>query len=180
VARRLVLLTILAVLPLTLVACGGGGGGASGLFDVAGVGITFEYPADQFDVTTQIRVQNSSGSTSAAQGGVLLDGDNLIMAQRYDLRISVTQDKLANVKDEVDNVIGELAGKSVSGREVEYGGLPGYEYAIALKSPPKGQSRIAVLFDDRTEYLVNCQSTPEQRETLQDACQQALDTLKKK
>ena len=33
------------------------------------------------------------------------------------------------------NVISQLAGHRVSGREVEYGGLPGHEYVINVKRP---------------------------------------------
>jgi hypothetical protein len=84
------------------------------------------------------------------------------------------------VKSEVDKVIGELARKQVSGREVEYGGLPGYEYVIDLTKPASGQSRMVVLFDDRVEYLMNCQSTPPVRDVIEDACGRALDTLAKK
>ncbi len=179
-ARRLALLAILVALPFTLVACGGGGGGGGGIFDVEKIDVSFEYPLDTFDVTTKFTFQAQRGADPVAEAGVLLDSENVIVVQRYDLNLSVTKDNLANVKGEVDSVIGSLARKKVSGREVEYGGLPGYEYAIALRTPPKGQSRIAVLFDERTEYLVNCQSTPPQRETLEDACRRALDSLKKK
>jgi len=82
------------------------------------------------------------------------------------------------VKGEVDKVIGGLAGKSVSGHEVEYGGLPGYEYVISVSKPAQGQSRLAVLFDGNVEYLVNCQSTPDDREKVEKGCRTVLDSIK--
>jgi hypothetical protein len=80
----------------------------------------------------------------------------------------------------VDSVISKLAGKRVDGREVEYGGLPGYEYAVSLTKPANGLTRFVVLFDQATEYLLNCQSTPPKRSKVEDACRQALDTLSRK
>ena len=47
-----------------------------------------------------------------------------MIVQRYNLNTSISSENLANFKGEVDKVIGQLAGKPVSGHEVEYGGLP--------------------------------------------------------
>lgn len=177
--RRSIVLLALAVVPLAAAGCGGGSG-SSGLFDVLNIDVTFEYDAETFDISTTFSFANQSGATPAARAGLALDQDNAIIVSRYDLNLSVTKDNLADVKGEVDNVISELAGEQVSGREVEYGGLPGYEYAIDLEQPARGQSRMAVLFDNRVEYLVNCQSTPPQRDTIEEACRTALDTLEHK
>ena len=176
--RRAVLVAAIAVVPFTAAACGGGGGGGgSGLFDVANIAVMFDYDADLFDISTTFSFATQSGAPPAARAGVALDANNAIIVSRYDLRITVTKENLAQVKDEVDEVIGSLADEPVSGREVEYGGLPGYEYAIDLDRPPNGQSRMAVLFDGNVEYLINCQSTPERRDVLEGACREALDTL---
>jgi hypothetical protein len=165
---------------LAAAGCGGGGGGNIGHFDIADIGVTFEYPLDTFDISSTIRFQSTAGAEPQERAAILLDNDNAITVSKYALRVSVTKANLATVKTEVDKVIGELARKKVSGTEVEYGGLPGYEYTIDLTTPPSGQSRLAVLFDDRVEYLVNCQSTPPQRDALEDACRLALDTLEQK
>lgn len=176
--RRLGLLTLLAA--LAAAGCGGGGGGNIGHFDIADIGVTFEYPLDTFDISSQIKFQSTAGAEPAARAAIVLDNDNAITVSKYALRISVSKSNLAKVKSEVDKVIGQLARKRVSGREVEYGGLPGYEYVIDLTTPASGQSRMVVLFDDRIEYLVNCQSTPPQRDVIQDTCSRALDTLETK
>ena len=109
----------------------------------------------------------SAGAAAAARGAVTLDSDNVITVSRYDLKVAIAKNNLAKFKGEVDSVIGQLAGKPVSGRQVEYGGLPGYEYAIELGKPANGLSRMAVLFDRATEYLINCQSTPPKRDTVE-------------
>ena len=51
---------------------------------------------------------------------------------------------------------------------------------INVKNPPQGQSRMAVLFDRATEYLINCQSTPTSRDKIEEGCRKALDTLETK
>ncbi len=175
--RRTVALVLVGVaLALGAAACGGGG---NETFDAEGIGITFEHPSD-FDRLEKIRFGRQAGAQAAARAGVGLDVDNAIIVSRYDLQATVTAGNLATFKAEVDRVIGQLAGKPVSGRRITYGSLPGYEYEVSLDDPPGATSRLALLFDRRTEYLVNCQSTPEKRDQIEEACRQALDTLEKK
>jgi hypothetical protein len=174
--RRSALLLIGAALVLGLTACGGG---SDETFDADGIGVTFKYPSD-FEPIKNISFGQSAGADAAARAGVSIDTVNAITVSRYDLKVTIDKDNLAKFKREVDDVIGKLAGKPVSGREVEYGGLPGYEYAISLTKPPSGLSRLVVLFDQATEYLVNCQSTPDKRDQIEDACRKALDTLERK
>lgn len=147
---------------------------------MANIGVTFEYALQTFDISSTLRFQSTAGAEPQANAAIVLDNDNAITVSMYALRISVTKSSLARVKKEVDDLVGKLARKPVSGREVEYGGLPGYEYVIDLTTPADGQSRIVVLFDDRVEYFFNCQSTPPQRDVIEDACSRALDTLEKK
>ena len=177
--RRIALLALVLGAPLVAAGCGGGGA-TTGVFDVAGFGVTFEYPLKQFDIGFDLEFGSETGGNPAAQAGIVLDEDNAIIMLRYDLSVSITKDNLSKFKGEVDAVVARLAGKTVSGREVEHGGLPGYEYAIDLRRLAGGQSRIAVLFDADVEYFVNCQSTAAQRAALEDACRKALDTLARK
>lgn len=177
--RRAVLLLGTAGFLLGTAACGGG---SSEKFDADGIGVTFAYSSDFSPVKRDITFGQSAGAPAAARGGITLDKShaNSIIVSRYDLEATVTSDNLAKYKREVDNVISQLAGKRVSGRRVEYGGLPGYEYTISLTKPANGLSRLAVLFDQATEYLVNCQSTPPERDEIEAACRKALDTLETK
>jgi hypothetical protein len=169
---------LLAVAASAATACGGGGGGDR-TFDADGIGVTFEYPR-AFHRIENITFGQSAGAQTAARAGVALDRVNAIIVSRYDLKVPIDKGNLPRYKGEVDSVVGELAGKRVSGRRVEYGGLPGYEYRIAVRSPAQGQSRMAILFDGKTEYLLNCQSTPAERERVEAGCRKALDTLRPK
>ena len=59
----------------------------------------------------------------------------------------------------------------LKGEVTSVGGLPALEYeAFDLRRPAKAQSRLLVLFDGVTEYLVNCQSMPDQRKQVEAAC----------
>jgi hypothetical protein len=165
-----------AALLLATSACGGGG---DKTFNTDGIGVTFTYPSS-FKRITKISFQQSAGAPAAARDAVALDHDNLISVSRYDLKVPITSQNLATYKGEVDAIIGQLAGRRISGRRVEYGGLPGYEYEISLTRPANGLSRMAVLFDRATEYLINCQSTPSKRDQVEAGCRKALDTLKRK
>jgi len=159
---------------LAVAGCGGGGGDKT--FDNKNIGITFKY-SPSFHPITNINFGQSAGAKAAAQSGVAIDKVNALIISRYDLNVNIDKDNLSKFKSEVDNVISQLAGRRVSGQEVEYGGLPGYEYVINVKDPPQGQSRMAVLFDQATEYLINCQSTPTDRDKIEEGCRKALDTL---
>lgn len=172
--RSLLLLAALAF--LTVAGCGGGG---DKTFDVASIGITFEHPA-KFKPITNVKFGQQAGAKPTARAGVALDDVNAIIVSRYALTVTIDQSNIARYKGEVDKVISSLAGKSVSGRAVEHGGLPGYEYVISLNEPPNGQSRMTVLFDQATEYLINCQSTPGKRDDVEAACRQALDSLRRR
>jgi hypothetical protein len=176
VLRRSVLL-FAALAFLTVAGCGGGGGDKT--FDVASIGITFKYPA-KFKPITNVKFGQQAGAKPTARAGVALDDVNAIIVSRYALTVTIDQSNIARYKGEVDKVISSLAGKSVSGRAVEHGGLPGYEYVISLNEPPEGQSRMTVLFDQATEYLINCQSTPGKRNVVEAACRQALDSLRRR
>jgi hypothetical protein len=179
--RRVLLLLGVAGLLLGVTACGGGstgGGRPDETFKAKGFGITFRYPA-AFKPIASVTFAQSAGAEAVARAGVALDVDNAITVSRYALRASITKDNLGKYKSEVDSVIGRLAQKTVSGRQVEYGGLPGYEYELSLAKPAQASTRVIVLFDQATEYLINCQSTPSKRDQLEAGCSKALDTLAK-
>ena len=166
-----------ALLLLAAAACGGSSG--SGRYEETGFDITFKIPGG-FTIGHDLSVSRNAGARPVDEAAVQVDQDNLIILQRFDLnpKFDITAANLANFKGEVDKVIGSLAGKKVSGHEVEYGGLPGYEYVIPIAQPPQGESRLAVLFDHKVEYLVNCQSTPDTRDKVEKGCRTVLDSIK--
>jgi len=175
---------LIGVLFATVVVAGCGGqsvsNGAAGSGDVRfqrqGFDITFTYPGTLKEADDLV-FGGTAGASDTGRAGVGINKANVILVNRYDLRRPVTDKNVDSVKWEVDGVIKSLAGRTVAGRRVQYGGLPGYEYRVPLTSPSGGVSRLFVLFDQQVEYFFNCQSTPETRIELDGACDQALKTL---
>jgi hypothetical protein len=159
--------------------CGGGDGGGPKTFDDEEFAITFQYPAS-FEELEDVSIGSTAGAASKETRALGLNEQNVILVDRYDLRVEVTQENLAEVKPEVDRVVSQAAGQELSGEEIEVGGLPGYEYVFDLEDPPEARTRFLVLFHGATEYALNCQSTPPQRDEVDAACELVLDTLEPK
>jgi hypothetical protein len=173
--RALVLFAVSGLLLLGASACGGSSSG--GRYEETGFNITWKIPGG-FHIAHEISIAKSAGANAVDQAAIQLDENNLVIVQRYNLNVDITSANLPKYKGQVDQVIGSLAGHKVSGHQVEYGGLPGYEYVISVARPPQGQSRLAVLFDKNVEYLVNCQSTPDKRDKVEKGCRTVLDSIK--
>jgi hypothetical protein len=89
--------------------------------------------------------------------------------------VTVTEENLPRIRPEVDAVVGQLAGRRVRGRRVEFDDLPGYEYRGAR---PVATGRIVVLFHGGTEYLVSCRSTAKRRDEVAKAGDAVLASLR--
>ena len=171
---------LLIVTALAAAACGGGGdGGGQETFDDEDYAITFKYPSS-FEELEDVSIGSTAGAASKETRALGLNEQNVILVDRYDLRIEVTTENLADVKPEVDQVVSQAAGQELSGKEIEVGGLPGYEYIFDLENPLEARTRFLVLFHGATEYALNCQSTPQQRDEVDAACQLVMDTLEAK
>jgi hypothetical protein len=148
-------------------------------FDEDGFGITFEYPSD-FERTTDIGAGRSEGDAQKSVA-LAMSEDNAIFVQRYGLKEEVGPGDAGPVKAELDRVLGDLAGTQVSGKRIDVGGLLAFRYEIdKLQEPENGRSTIVAIFEGDTEYFINCQSVPDGREELDDACELAIDTLEPK
>ena len=173
-------LVLVVVVLLGGVGCGGGGDGdGQATFDETGFSITFDYPED-FKATDDVTVASQAGGSAVARKALTLDNKNLLLVTKYNLTRAVDESNVQAIKPEADNVVSQLAGEQVSGEQVEFGGLPGFEYTFALETPQGGTSRFVMLFDGKSEYTINCQWTPEKRAEIGDACEQALATLETK
>ena len=148
-------------------------------FDEDGFGITFEYPAD-LQSTGDVNIAQSRGEADESVA-LASSEDNAIFVQRYTLKRSVDAEDARAVKQELDQVLSDLAGMPLEGKRVDVGGPLSFRYEIdRLDTPEDGRSTIVVTFDGDTEYFVNCQSVPDGRSELEDACDQAIETLQLK
>ncbi len=175
-------LLVVAVSVLLMVGCGGGDDDEAAeadttTFDDDRFGITFEYPAD-FRLGDVTEVDRSAGGESTADQGVGIDDDNAIFISRYELAAPVTEDNLDDVQVELDGVVTELVDTEVTGERTTVGGFFAFQYVdVPVEPPAEGESDLTFVFDGDIQYQINCQSTPNHRSRMDDACQQALATL---
>jgi hypothetical protein len=160
-----------------LLACGEEEGDR--VFDEEGFPFTFSYP-DGFEETGEVTVDQSLGSEADDSIAIGVGENDGIIVQRYELQIAVDESNLDQAQAEFDSLIGQVDPKAGS-RTTEIAGLPALEFdAVDVPSIEGAESRFTVLFQGDQEYLINCQSTPEHRETVESACDEALDTLELK
>ncbi len=176
----------MAALGLVAISCQSSGDGDADVevkekvFADDGFGITFRYPG-VLEPGTLTEMDVSGGGEPTARAVLRLDEDNGILLSRYDLDVSVTKDNLQEVRPELDQLMSQLSPEPGVAKVVELGTLPGVQYDnVKLENPANGKSQLVFLFDQRTEYLLNCQSTPPERAAIDGACERALATLQKK
>lgn len=167
-------LLVLLVFALGVGACGGE---EDTRFEAKGFGITFDYP-EGFEESDDVTINEQQGSEAKESRAVGLDEDNGIIVQRYSLQQNITKDNLDLAKAEFDALVAGLSPDAAKGATTEVAGLPALRYdKVPVGSVEKGESRLIVVFDGATEYLINCQSTPDKRSEINEACDQAVDTL---
>lgn len=175
-------LILLLCAALALGACGSSSSSSSSssedvsTFEQDGYPFTFDYPSD-FEVTNDVSFDSELGSGTADSTAIGLDESNAILLQRATLNLAVDSDNINQAKAEFDGLLNQVD-PGASGETGETAGYPSLSYdAVSVPKPEGGESRITVLFDGDQEYVVNCQSTPDQRDAIDAACDQAFATL---
>ncbi|MFL5869663.1 MAG: hypothetical protein ACJ75R_01165 [Solirubrobacterales bacterium] len=159
--------------------CGDSGSDSSGpaTFTNDAYPFTFEYPSS-FALSNDVTLNQNLGAQTEDNLALALDNSNGILLQKANLNVTVTKANLEAAKRQFDVLVARID-PGASGKATEIGGFPALEYgAIPVSSVPDGQSVITFLFQGQTEYVVNCQSTPDHRSEIDAACDQALGTLK--
>jgi hypothetical protein len=140
--------------------------------------VRFAYPKEFKPV--QVRIGSSAGARPAAQKAIGLKGENVIIVTRYNLQRRVTKSNMKDIRPEADKLFSQLAGKQVKAEEATVAGLPALRYEpFDLAQIKGGQSRLLVVFDGVTEYLINCQSTADQRKLVNEGCDMVHSSLRK-
>ncbi|HEX2024693.1 MAG TPA: hypothetical protein VHF00_08295, partial [Acidimicrobiales bacterium] len=180
-----------AALFAVLAACGGGGGGGGGgdgSGDGGGASADRTFSHDDFSISFKYpgylkrgrvtEVAESAGGEPVAQTALAIDEANAIFLAKYEVNAEVDEDNIAAFAPRVDELVQQLTGEPVSGQTTRVGGFPAIRYDdVDLTTPPQGQSRLVFLFDGAVEYLVNCQSTPEERDAITRGCDRVLTTM---
>ena len=163
----------LALAAVALAACGNE---SDGVFDVEGFPFTFEYP-DDFEETDELDFVEELGASAEQSAAVGIDEEDGLFVQRFTLKIAIDESNLNLAKREIDRLLGEVA-PDASAQPTEVAGLPALTAdEVSVPSVEDGESRLTFFFDGDQEYLLNCQSTPDQRATVEEACDLALETL---
>lgn len=146
-------------------------------------GVTFDYPADLIDVTSQVSFNAQTQATNQVWS-VDLGFANLVDIvdiTAYD-KTGVTPANLVDHKTEITNSITGLfvATATVNGPiDTTMGGLPGYEFDASdtLGDGTPYTSVLILVFSDSLEYFVNCQSTAAYSAEIAAGCDEIRSTF---
>lgn len=171
--RRLLPAALILAALLTLSACGAE---KDGTFDESAYPFTFTYP-DGFQESDDVTVSKSLGGGGSDAKAVLTEEHDGIFLFRYDLSRTIDQSNLDQAAQEFTKLF-RSTDPTASATKTEVGGLPALEINVSnIPGVDNGESRIIAVFQGDQEYFINCQSTPDHRDDVEAACDQALDTL---
>jgi hypothetical protein len=137
---------------------------------------TFEYP-DGFEFTDEVSASRTPGRSSDESVAIAMDEDNGLLISRITLEQEINQGNLGLAKQDLDELVQQLD-PDPRGVEGEIAGFPSLTYdAVTLTTPEEGESRLIMLFEGDEQYVINCQSTPDGRDEIEQACDLAVDTL---
>lgn len=171
---RLHLAASIAVASLALAGCGGDEEPAT--FENDGFPITFEYPGD-WEESEDVSIDQELGGQADETIAIGIDDANGIILQRFTLAMEVTEENLDLAEMEFEGLLQSID-PDVDAEQSEVAGYPALTIdGIALTEPEDGESRFTILFDGDQEYLLNCQSTPEEREAIEAGCDMAVESI---
>jgi hypothetical protein len=140
--------------------------------------LSFDFPGDW----TLTRSGSGGGAISTLTVALNQPHDQVTISQ-YKLKKALPSGK-NGYRSEVDRIVNRLTraakGQSSAAKVVKYGGMPGYQYVLKYDAGGvKLQNRVTFLFSGGDEFQLSCQSAAENREQLDEGCQQILDSLKR-
>lgn len=143
---------------------------------------SFDYP-DGWKVTRNPTFVFGSDEAVRSIGVSLEQPHDQVTITQYKLSEELPEGFNAN-QDEIDRIVRRLTrqadGTASDSKAVSYGGIPGYQYVVEYPAADGTELRTTMtfLFRGEDEFLVNCQSSPANREALEAGCNQVLDSLK--
>jgi hypothetical protein len=149
--------------------------GGPGVRRYEGNGIAFDYP----DAWEQIDLGDVTAETGTELWSVAFGPNDLsfVAVSAYRLQIEVTQDNVDDILPELRSTIASLAQQSAGEVVTDFtpldvGGFPAYTVEVT-STVPTGEAVHSVLyfiFEDTTEYFVNCQFAPEDDAAIRGGC----------
>jgi hypothetical protein len=161
-----------------LAGCGVGDGGKT----FEGDGYSFTYPEEweQREGSGSAEVGDSISSVSFGPSR----GANGLTVSVYRLQVAVTEENIESIAPEVaattDQIFRQTGGRvTAEPTRVTVAGHPGFS-ASGTAVTPQGthvHSQVTLVFDQATEYFLNCQFTPDQAEEMQQGCSEVVSSL---
>ncbi len=179
-AGRAIQVALAVALALAVTALAAGCGGDE-KFATSTYPFTFEYPSG-WKATRNAAFVYGAGAGERSVAVQFKAPDDQVVVTQYKLQKTLPPGIVANQK-EVDRIVRKLAkqsgGTATDARAVKYGGLPGYQYVIEYTTGGKQlRNTITFLFSGNDEFQVNCQSSTENRDVVDEGCDKVLSTLK--
>ena len=163
-----------ALAALAVAACGGE---SDGTFDRDGFPFTFSYP-EGFEETDDVDIAQPVGAQAVENVAIGIGDHDLIVVQRFNLQVEITRSNLPAAKREFDALLRQIDPQASATRAGQVAGVPALTASgVSISSVEDGLSDFTFLLDGDQEYVINCQSTPEHRTEIAEACDQAIDTL---
>jgi hypothetical protein len=157
-----------------LVACGGS---STDTFSENGMAITFRYPAALNGGTITSISRHANAAHASSQKAVAINHDNLLLVQRYRLKIPTTKGNLPELEDAADQVVTALFKREMTGARTHFNGIPAVTYRLG----PSGNdttSQVSYVFLDGSAYELDCQWSPAHKAEIQQACREMKRTIK--
>jgi hypothetical protein len=168
--------TCALLIALGAIGCGSDDGPQT--FDEEGFPFTFEYP-DDFDKSEDVEFEESLGGGSDEDIALIVDTNDGLILQRITLNREVDASNLKLAKRELDGLLAQGGPDAPVGTAGETVGFPSLSYE-GITSPAGDteiESDLLVLFEGDQEYVINCQSTEQNRDEVTGACEQMRETL---
>jgi len=150
----------------------------------SGNGYAFDYPGN-WRPRTGLTFEAATGAGALSKEAVGLDDLNLAVVLTTRLDRSVTTQQLPQLAVQAATDLRQVASRG--GGSVTQGpdaltvaGLPGFRFQLSgiREGRTRVDGRLILAFQDRTEYLILCQHTPQFADQVESACDQILRTFR--
>jgi len=177
-ARLVVTVAVLALVPVSLPACG------SRTNRFAGNGYEFRYPGDWKRLSTM-----TFAATAAAGGlskeAVGVDDTNLAVVVTAHVSPPVTPETIGQIEGQMATAVKRVAeqggGRVTAGpQQVTMGGLPALLFDLSGIRVGKAvvDSRLIFAFQGTLEFFLSCQHTPDRADQVEGACDEIMRSFR--
>jgi hypothetical protein len=168
-----------ALFTALVAACGLAACGGPKTFSDDAMSITFTYPSGLSGGKITSIAQHAGSSGPAAREAIGIDHDNVLLIEKYRVRIATTKADLPVLERASDEVISALFRRQLSGTRTTLNGLPAVVYP-ALPSARQTTSQLSYVFLDGAAYELDCQWTAKHESEIKKACREMKSTLKRR